>query len=126
MMATADDRLHAIQDFFNNDPPNILQFQHLPKLESKIPVHHEKMGTLLSWLGRDCIDTDIGHDGNHEPEHQPGSVHYFSTYLIFFMKIAEYRIPANFETEEGMKFESYTKQWKRSFRVNGVYFMRNC
>ena len=78
--------------------------------KSKRHIHHEKMATLLSWLGLDCIDKDIDYDGNHEPERQLGSVHYFSTYLIFFMKIVEYRFPANFEFEEGWKFKSYTNQ----------------
>ena len=108
MISTAADRAGVIRDHFEDNPPNILCFRHLPKIGKKRHIHHEKMATLFSWLGLDCID-DRGCDEG-EPERQPGSVHYFSTYMIFFMKIAEYKIPRNFETEEGWKFKSYTNQ----------------
>ena len=62
------DTIDNVQDFFNNDPPNILQFWHLPKLRLKRHIHHEKTATLFSWLGLDCIDKDIGYDRNHDPE----------------------------------------------------------
>ena len=68
---------------------NIALFRGLPRLKTKRSYHHQRMATLFKWLGKPCIDTTIGHDGENETERSTSGLHYFTGHLLYFMKAAE-------------------------------------
>lgn len=37
-------------------------------------VSKQKMAALMKWLGGDCINSDIGYDGEHDPIYKTSSI----------------------------------------------------
>ena len=61
---------------------------------NKRNIHTEKFGTAMKFLRGNCINHDIGHDEVHDPgRNNPESLYYFTVYILFSLKIAEFRIP---------------------------------
>ena len=109
IMASPADRLWAIQEAFRT---GIGEFENLPKNSNKKPFHHERWKTFFDWIGGACINSEIGYESETDPDRRDGCVHYLTSHLIFFMKLAQFKIPAGYVKGATRRFA--TGKCKRS------------